>query len=54
MPSVLLLVNMIVTESRTLPSAAVGKDFFAKCPEKTLDKEPDSGSACGQPDLGIP
>jgi hypothetical protein len=35
MPSVLLLVNMVVTESRTLPSAALEKDFFAECPTKS-------------------
>jgi hypothetical protein len=28
---VLLSVNAVVTESRTLPSAAHGKDFFAEC-----------------------
>jgi hypothetical protein len=30
-PRVLLSVNTVVTESRTLPSAALGKDFFAEC-----------------------
>jgi hypothetical protein len=32
---VLLSVNAVVTESKTLLSAAVGKDFFAKCPTKS-------------------
>jgi hypothetical protein len=31
-PRVLLSVNAVVTESRTLPSVALGKDFFAECP----------------------
>jgi hypothetical protein len=31
---VLLSANAVVTESRTLPSAALGKDFFAECPTK--------------------
>jgi hypothetical protein len=31
-PRVLLSVNAVVTESRTLPSAALGKDVFAECP----------------------
>jgi hypothetical protein len=31
-PRVLLSVNSIVTESRTLPSAALDKDVFAECP----------------------
>jgi hypothetical protein len=35
MPRVLLSVNVVVTESRTLPSAALGKEFFAKCPIKS-------------------
>jgi hypothetical protein len=34
MPSVLLSVNVVVTESRTLPSAALGKEFFAECLKK--------------------
>jgi hypothetical protein len=29
---VLLSVNVGITKSRTLPSAALGKDFFAECP----------------------
>jgi hypothetical protein len=33
-PSVLRSVNQLVTESRTLPSAALGKVFFAECPTK--------------------
>jgi hypothetical protein len=33
-PRVLLSANAVVTESRTLPSAALGKDFFAKCSTK--------------------
>jgi hypothetical protein len=43
-PSVLLSVNVVITESRTLPSAAVGKDFFTECPKKALGKGPDSGN----------
>jgi hypothetical protein len=35
MPSVLHSVNELVTESRTLPSAALDKDFFAECPRKS-------------------
>jgi hypothetical protein len=39
LPSVLLSVNVLVTESRSLPSAALGKDFFAdffaECPIKS-------------------
>jgi hypothetical protein len=34
-PSVLHSVNELVTESRTLPSAALGKGFFAECPTKS-------------------
>jgi hypothetical protein len=34
-PKVLLSVNVIVTESRTLPSAALSKGFFAECPTKS-------------------
>jgi hypothetical protein len=34
MPSVLLSVNVVVTKSRTLPSAALGKEFFAECLKK--------------------
>jgi hypothetical protein len=33
-PSVLHSINQLVTESRTLPSAALGKAFFAECPTK--------------------
>jgi hypothetical protein len=33
-PSVLRLVNNLFTERRTLPSAALGKVFFAECPLK--------------------
>ena len=33
-PSVLHSVKRLVTESRTLPSAALGKSFFAECPTK--------------------
>jgi hypothetical protein len=33
-PSVLHSVKRHVTESRTLPSAALGKAFFAECPTK--------------------
>jgi hypothetical protein len=32
MPSVLLSVNVDVTESRTLPSVTLGKNVFAECP----------------------
>jgi hypothetical protein len=34
-PSVLHSVNQLVTESRTLPSAALGKGCFADCPRKS-------------------
>jgi hypothetical protein len=51
MPRFLLSVNVVITESRTLPSTALGKDFFAECPTKkhsaksqALGKETDSGS----------
>jgi hypothetical protein len=33
-PGVLLSVNVVVTESRTLPSAALDKDFFVEYPTK--------------------
>jgi hypothetical protein len=33
-PSVLHSVKMFVTESRTLPSAALDKAFFTECPRK--------------------
>jgi hypothetical protein len=33
-PSVLRSVNQLVTESRTLPNAALGEAFFAECPTK--------------------
>jgi hypothetical protein len=33
-PRVLLSANIVVTESRTLPSAALDKGFFAECPTK--------------------
>jgi hypothetical protein len=35
LPRVLLSVNAFVTESWTLPSAALGKGFFAECPTKS-------------------
>ena len=38
MPSVLLSVNVVVTESRTSPSAALGKDFFVEYGEKVFGK----------------
>jgi hypothetical protein len=31
---ILLSVNMVVTESSTLPSATLGKEGFAECPTK--------------------
>jgi hypothetical protein len=34
-PSVLHSVNKLFTERRTLPSAALGKVFFAECPIKS-------------------
>jgi hypothetical protein len=34
-PSVLHSVNKLFTEHRTLPSAALGKVFFAECPIKS-------------------
>jgi hypothetical protein len=49
MPSVLLSVNMVVIESRTL-SAALGKDLFVECQKKhsakprAHRKDPNSGS----------
>jgi hypothetical protein len=46
-PSVPHSVNQLVTESRTLPNAALGKDFLPSAREKALGKGPDSGSdAC--------
>jgi hypothetical protein len=33
-PRVLLSANVVVTESMTLPSAALGNDLFAECPAK--------------------
>jgi hypothetical protein len=48
LPRVLLSVNVVVTESRTLPSAPLGKYFFTKCPRKkylALGKVPNSDSA---------
>jgi hypothetical protein len=51
MSSVLLSVNGVVTESVTLSSAALDKEFFDECPTKkhsakrrTLGKERDSVS----------
>jgi hypothetical protein len=35
MSSVLLSINVVVIESRDVPSAALGKDFFVKCPIKS-------------------
>jgi hypothetical protein len=32
---VLLSLNVVITEGRTLPSAALDKDFFAECPTKS-------------------
>jgi hypothetical protein len=37
-PRILLSVNMVVTESRTLPSAALGKDGFVECPTKNTQQ----------------
>jgi hypothetical protein len=37
-PRVLLLVNMVVIESRTLPSAALRKYFFVECPTKSTQQ----------------
>jgi hypothetical protein len=37
-PRVLLLVNVVVIESRTLPSATLGKDFFAECSTKSTQQ----------------
>jgi hypothetical protein len=36
LPRVLLSVNAVVTESRTLPRAALDKDFFVECPAKNI------------------
>jgi hypothetical protein len=36
--SVLLSVNVIVTESVTLPSAALDKQFFVECPTKSTQQ----------------
>jgi hypothetical protein len=33
-PRVLLSINVVVTESSTLSSLALGKDFFVECPKK--------------------
>jgi hypothetical protein len=41
-PRVLHSVNELVTGSRTLPSAALDKGFFAECPTKALGKAPDT------------
>jgi hypothetical protein len=35
MPSVLLSVNMVITESVTLLSAMLDKQFFVECPTKS-------------------
>jgi hypothetical protein len=35
-PRVLLSVNVVVTDSKTLSSATLGKDFFAECPIKNI------------------
>jgi hypothetical protein len=35
-PRVILSINAVITESRTLPSAALDKDFFAECPTKSI------------------
>jgi hypothetical protein len=43
-PRVLLSVNTLFTESRTLPSAALGKVFFAECPTKST-RQSDEHSA---------
>jgi hypothetical protein len=37
-PRVLHSVNELVAESRTLPSAALGKGFFVECPTKSTRK----------------
>jgi hypothetical protein len=34
-PRVLLSANAVITKSRTLSSAALGKGFFAECPIKS-------------------
>jgi hypothetical protein len=34
-PRVLLSVNVVITESRTLPSVTLDKDFFAECLTKS-------------------
>ena len=34
-PSVLCSINVVITESRTLPSATLDKDCFAECPIKS-------------------
>jgi hypothetical protein len=44
MPSVLLAVNVIVTGSVTLPTAALGTEFFVEYPTKNAGKEPDFNS----------
>jgi hypothetical protein len=45
-PSVLLSVNVIVTESVTLSSAALSKEFFTECPTKStrrsVERSPNS------------
>jgi hypothetical protein len=38
-PSVKHSVKGLFAESLSLPSAALGKDFFAECPKKALGKE---------------
>jgi hypothetical protein len=39
--SALHSVNQLVTESRTLPSAALGKVFFVECPTKGTRQRPE-------------
>jgi hypothetical protein len=40
MPRVLLSANVIVTRSGALPSVALGKGFFAECPNKKHSAKP--------------
>jgi hypothetical protein len=53
MPSVLLSVNMFVTESRILPSGALEKDCFAECPTKSTRKSQEHSAKSRIPVVNI-
>jgi hypothetical protein len=54
MPRVLRSVNELVTESRTLPSAALGKGFFNECGtrQRILCRVPDKKHSAKSRALG--